>query len=94
VGQIEDLVIRDAMLPFAGFKFTRVMETLRPTIRNAVAHLDPTGEERSLVADRWEDVKTIWGAVPVLRYMARVLLEDEVRVAQEDGPVAHSLPPE
>lgn len=77
-----DSVVREAMTAYAGQKFTSVMERLRPTIRNAVAHLDPTGEEHTLVADRWEDVRTVLRAVPVLRYMARVLLEDEVRVAQ------------
>jgi hypothetical protein len=70
--------------PFLGKKFTAVMEQLRPSIRNAVAHLDPESPTDSLVADRWADVETVDKAGPVLAYMARSLLMHEILVAQ--GP--------
>jgi hypothetical protein len=76
--------------PFLGRKFTTVMDRLRPTIRSAVARLDPESPTESLVADRWADVETVGKAAPVLAYMARSLLEHEISVAQGPGTMSAS----
>ena len=80
-----DEVARQAFNPYLGKKFTTVMENLRPTIRNAIAHLDPRAEH-SLVADRWAHFQTVEKATPVLAYVARVLLGHEIEVVQTQAP--------
>lgn len=70
--------------PYLGKKFTAVWEQdLRERIRNAVAHLRE--DSPSLTPDRSADVETCRQATPVLHYIARVMLESEVR-DQESWP--------
>jgi hypothetical protein len=78
-----DLLRKEAFAPYLGKKFTMVIDELRPTIRHAVAHLDPQVSGSSLVADRWSDVRTVESAGEVLGYMARVLLKYEILRAQD-----------
>jgi hypothetical protein len=49
---------------------------MRDLLRNAVAHLDPSGD--SLMADEYKDVETCEEAIPVLRYVARQMLRHEI----------------
>jgi hypothetical protein len=65
--------------PYLGKKFTWVQNHFRHTIRNAFAHLDPTESGDSYASgDRHSDVVMCRMAVPVLRYMARILIEAEL----------------
>jgi hypothetical protein len=75
-----ELTQRDSFKPYLGRKFTDVMDNeLRGPIRNAVAHLDPT--QRVLSADRWADLARCEEVLPVLKYMAHVMIGNEL---QED----------
>jgi hypothetical protein len=56
----------------------QVYDSMRDTIRNAVAHLVPGEELR--VPDYFDDVERCRQAVPVLRYIARRLIEAELAV--------------
>lgn len=77
--------------PYAGKRFGWVIDQLRPVMRNAIAHLDPTGKSgQSLSADKFDDVITSEGAVPVLKHMARIMLTNELRA---DPEVAEFLEP-
>ncbi len=62
--------------PYRGKKFTAIRDDLRNVVRNALAHLDPYGD--SLVIDKYDDVETCRKAVPILRFMSRVLVEREM----------------
>jgi len=64
---------------FAGYlgkTYTEVRTALTDTIRNAVAHLTPGRDVRS--ADLLADIQACRDAVPVLRYIARALISDEL----------------
>jgi hypothetical protein len=64
-------------IPYLGKKFTRVWnEDLRERVRNAVAHLRE--DAPSLTADRSADIETCRETVPVLHYIARVMLKAEM----------------
>lgn len=60
---------------YLGMKFTRVLDELRGVLRNALAHLDPA---KSLVADKADDIARCEQAIPVIRYIARVMVEHEL----------------
>jgi hypothetical protein len=63
--------------PYLGKKFTVVWkEDLRDRIRNAVAHLREDGS--SLTADNSVDIGICREAVPLLHYMARIMLLCEI----------------
>ena len=68
--------VKDSFQPYLGRKYTWILDQLRPLIRNAIAHLDPTGV--SLVADRFEDVDRCERALPVVKYLARDMLRNEL----------------
>ncbi len=70
---------RVAFSKFLGKRFTTVRDDLRPLYRNAIAHLDPS--QPVLVADRYADTASCLKSVPVLRYMARIMLTTEVQRA-------------
>jgi hypothetical protein len=74
----------DNFTPYAGWKFTRVIDELRPVIRNALAHLDP--EHDVLVADRFDDMERCEKAVPVLRYMSRIMLSSYLEADAKEPP--------
>jgi hypothetical protein len=62
--------------PHLNKKFTKVRDEIRGDVRNALAHLDIN--ENPLVIDTWQDMYIINRTVPVLRYMARTLLTNEL----------------
>jgi hypothetical protein len=64
-------------MPYLGRKFTSIWkEDLRDRVRNAVAHL--RADAPSLTADRAEDIGICREAVPLLHYMARTMLMQEI----------------
>jgi len=71
-----DELERESFKPYLGWKFTRVRQELRDLIRNALAHIDPTKDV--LVADEYDDVERCEDAIPVLRYVARQMLRNEI----------------
>lgn len=77
VGEPNDPAVRDSLRPFAGKKFTTVLDDVRPTLRNAIAHLDPDGTV--LVQDRWADLQKVEQALPALRWIALQLLDTELQ---------------
>ncbi len=75
-GSTDPLVLEN-FKPYLGKKFTWVLEQMRGLLRNAVAHLDPTGD--SLIADKFEDVTKCEQALPVIKYISRVMLSNELQ---------------
>jgi hypothetical protein len=67
---------RICFTPYLGLSFDEVVEKVRQTIRDAVAHISPGMELRT--ADYYEDDQTCRLIAPVLRYMARVLIQTEL----------------
>ncbi len=82
-----------AFTPYLGEKFTRVTDEFRDQLRNVIAHLDPTQD--CLEADRFEDVMACELAIPVIRYICRVMLNNEIKaelnVALPDTLVRHEM---
>jgi len=76
-----------AIAPYAGRSFAYVRDDLRTLVRNAAAHLDPTGEQETLAADTYRDVTRCEDATSVLRYVARVVLENEFRADADLAPL-------
>jgi Methylamine utilization protein MauJ len=68
---------REFFQPYLGQKFTRVLDQFRNLLRNAVAHLDPMGD--SLIIDDFEDVAQCERTVPVIKYICRVMLQNELQ---------------
>lgn len=88
IGQPNDLGLIDSLKPYAGRKFTAVLDDIRPALRNAIAHLDP--DSTMLVQDRWDDLQKVEQALPGLRWIARQLLDSELQhdtANNEDGPL-------
>ncbi len=75
--------------PYLGMKFNRALDQFRGLVRNAIAHLDPTSD--SLVADKFEDVEECEKAIPVIKYIAREMLRNELAA---DAAVPSSVTPE
>jgi hypothetical protein len=82
--RISDELQFEKFQPFLGKKFTWISDHFRPVIRNAIAHLDP--DQHVLDIDRFEDVHACEKAVPVLRYMARCLLESTFSLTVQFPP--------
>jgi hypothetical protein len=74
-----DKASKDAFTPYLGKKFTWVLDQFRGVFRNAVAHLDPSGN--ILDADKYDDVMSCTRAIPVIKYIARRMLESELKAA-------------
>jgi hypothetical protein len=74
-----DKASKDAFTPYLGKKFTWVLDQFRSVLRNAVAHLDPSGN--ILDADKYDDVMSCTRAIPVIKYIARRMLESELKAA-------------
>jgi hypothetical protein len=68
--------IRESFRPFLGRKFSSIVDHFRPLVRNAIAHLDPTQEVLNI--DHFQDVQACEGAIPILRYIARILIRFEI----------------
>ena len=73
---ISDPIERKLFSPYFGRSFTYVRDKLRPTLRNAIAHLDPARDV--LVADNFDDTAQCVQAIPVLKYIAREMLRHEI----------------
>jgi hypothetical protein len=76
--------LKESLRPYLGRKYAWVLDGLRDTVRNAIAHLDPTKEV--LVADEFEDVAICEQAVPVIKYLARELLRRELTADADLAP--------
>lgn len=63
-------------VPGVGGVSREIKESATGTIRNAVAHLMPGRDV--LVADYLKDIQACRDIVPVLRYMSRTLISDEI----------------
>lgn len=72
--------VESAFTPYLGRKFTWVTNQLRELVRNAVAHLDPTAD--SLVLDSYSDMQRCELAIPVVKYIARMMVANEVRASR------------
>jgi hypothetical protein len=66
----------NAFAPYLGKKFTSVLDHYRGLVRNAIAHLDPCGN--ALDADRFQDIAACEAAEPVLKYIARAMVNREL----------------
>ncbi len=67
---------RDVFTPHLGKTFADIKLSVSDTIRNAIAHLTPGRDIR--VADYLDDIQACRGITPVLRYMAREIIVDEL----------------
>jgi hypothetical protein len=70
--------------PHLGKTFAEIKETVGDTVRNAIAHLTPGRDIR--VADYLGDIRACRDITPVLRYIAHVLIEDELAALRMPGP--------
>jgi hypothetical protein len=77
IGQPNDYELQNSLKPHAGRKFTAALDTIRPALRNAIAHLDL--DNAMLVQDRWADLQQVEQALPGLRWIARQLLDAELQ---------------
>jgi hypothetical protein len=74
-GSYDDEVTQQAFTKYLDKSFQEVRDDLKDLIRNAVAHLGDF--DKVLDADRYDDVVTCARAIPVLKYMARKMLEND-----------------
>lgn len=72
----QDFWTRDCFAPYLGKTFGEVKTEMAKPIRDAVAHIVPGLDFHS--TDVFDDLQACRLAVPVLRYMARVLIEAEI----------------
>ncbi|MDQ4214753.1 methylamine utilization protein MauJ [Microbacterium sp. ASV81] len=72
-----------AFTPYLGRKFTDVRDDLRDSLRNNIAHMD--FNEDPFSADVYADLVTVLKGLPVLRYMARVMLSSVVPTQENDA---------
>ncbi|CAB3796238.1 hypothetical protein LMG28688_04265 [Paraburkholderia caffeinitolerans] len=61
----------------SGKRYNAVIDDMRATVRNALAHLNPL--DSHLMADKYSDVKRCLGHIPPLRYIARQMLLAELQ---------------
>jgi hypothetical protein len=67
---------RDVFTPYLGRSFADIKLSVNDTVRNAIAHLTPGRDIR--VADYLDDIQACRDITPILRYMARALIADEL----------------
>jgi hypothetical protein len=67
---------RAAFAPYLGKSFSDIKDSVSDTIRNAVAHLTPGRDVR--VADYLADIHACREVLPILRYVARSLIREEL----------------
>jgi hypothetical protein len=72
----QDDWIRACFAPYLGKTFGDVRTEMKEPIRDAVAHIVPRFDFRS--TDVFDDLHLCRSVLPVLRYMARVLIEAEI----------------
>jgi len=82
-----DLSVPDssAFRPYLGRKYSWVLDQFRGLIRNALAHLDPL--QKPLVADSYDDLARCERAVPVLKFIAREMIRNELLARCGSAPV-------
>ena len=81
---------RDNFTPYLGKTFAEIKEAVADTIRNAVAHISPNMDLR--IADYAADIRACRDITPVLRYIARELIHDELAGLSGSGPSATAPP--
>jgi hypothetical protein len=74
---------REIFRPYFGKTFAEIKASITDTIRNAIAHLTPGRDIR--IADHLDDVHACRNITPVLRYIARVLIEEELASMRSGG---------
>ena len=67
---------RDNFAPYLGKSFAEIRDAVTDTIRNAVAHISPNMGLR--IADYAADIQACRAITPVLRYVARDLIHEEL----------------
>ena len=90
-GTYENEVASIAFSKYLGMTFKEVRDDLKELIRDAVAHLGDF--EKVLDADRYDDVVVCSRAVPVLKFMARKMLENDFEKLARGGAEANLLSP-
>ena len=73
---IHDELNRHLFQPYLGQSFDLILEKLNTLIRNAIAHLGQL--ESTLDSDNFDDVNTCLKAIPILRFMAHKMLENDI----------------
>jgi hypothetical protein len=76
-GISSDAFEQDLFRSYVGWKFTKVLDEFRDLFRNAISHLDPMGD--SLVIDKYDDFVRCENALPVIKYIAREMVENELK---------------
>jgi hypothetical protein len=87
----EDLVgmtnwARDNFTPYLGLSFGEIRDAVKNTIRDAVAHITPGMDLR--IADYAADIRACRAITPVLRYVARELICEELAGLAGSGSAA------
>jgi hypothetical protein len=82
---------RGVFAPHLGKTFAEIKDSVSDTIRNAIAHIIPDRDIR--VADYHADIRACRNITPILRYIARELIRDELAAlaTPRDSPGAFSL---
>jgi hypothetical protein len=80
-GSLDGDSLATSMAPYAGKKFSKVLDDVRGDLRNTIAHLEPG--KNPLAHDQWQDVTRIRQAIPTLRWIARRLLFAELALDSE-----------
>lgn len=79
---------RDNFMPYLRKSFAEIRDAVTDTIRNAVAHISPNMDLR--IADYAADIQACRTITPVLRYMARDLIHEELASLSGADPSASS----
>lgn len=79
---------RDNFTPYLGKSFAEIREEVTDIIRNAVAHISPNMDLR--IADYAADIQACRSITPVLLYVARDLIHEELASLSGANPSASS----
>lgn len=79
LGKLDSNVLA-SFRPHLGKKFSRVIEENGKLLRNTVAHLDP--KKIVLSPDNYDDILACEKAKPVLKYISRIMLQNELQPGQ------------
>jgi len=79
---------RDNFIPYLGKSFAEIRDEVTDTIRNAVAHIAPNMGLR--IADYATDIQACRTITPVLRYVARDLIHQELATLSGADPSVSS----
>ena len=74
---------RDNFIPYLGKNFAQIRDAVADTIRNAVAHISPDMDLR--IADYAADIQACRAITPVLRYVARDIIREELAALSGAG---------